>query len=91
MGVFAIREDEPELIVSNLTLVKREVALGRLRLHLIDEEDSVDNRGRSSLKKDCDPEEIKITGYERREDIQLLARSISERGALVSFSRVLCF
>jgi len=72
--VFAIREDEPEHIVSNLTLVKRDDALGLLEFAFDghhsdsgdgedeDEDDSVDDRGRSSLKKDCDPKEMELTG-----------------------------
>jgi len=68
--VFERREEDPEHIVSNLTLVKRDAALGGIRFAFDespsdnddDEEDSADDRGRLSLKKYCGPEAIEMSG-----------------------------
>ena len=68
--VFDRREDDPEHIVSNLTLVKRDAAVGGVRFafdghHIVsddDEENSADDSGRLSLKKDCAPEAIEMEG-----------------------------
>ena len=67
--VFDREEEDPEHIVSNVTLVKRDVALGRLQVAFencpinrdADQEGSVDDRGISPLKKVCDPEATAMT------------------------------
>jgi len=73
--VFERREEDPEHIVSNLILVKRDTALAGLRFAVDespsdgdddaddDEEDSADERGRLSLKKYGGPEAIEMAGY----------------------------
>ena len=70
--VFERREEDPEHIVSNLTLVKRDAALVGLRFAFEespsdnddddDDEDSAHDRGRLSLKKYCVPEAIEMSG-----------------------------